>query len=107
MSHAAGVNGFIFKPCIRAANNTTAGRIEGFVADSALAPVASAKIALLRDSVIATAIADTLGHYAFLGVPAGSYSMFATKENYDTAYASSVRVVEGNRTVKDFIISGN
>ena len=34
MSHSAGVNGFIFKPVIKAINNSTAGRIEGVVTDT-------------------------------------------------------------------------
>ena len=104
MQHAAGVNGFIFKPVIKATNNSLAGRIEGFVTDTSLLKVANARVWIQQDTIIATAFADTLGHYAFIGVPAGTYSMFATKENYDTAAAEGINVVSANRTVQEFIL---
>ncbi|NMC41941.1 MAG: DUF4382 domain-containing protein [Bacteroidales bacterium] len=34
LNHHMGVNGFIFKPVIRAVNNSSAGRVEGFVSDT-------------------------------------------------------------------------
>lgn len=106
LTHAAGVNGFIFKPCIRATNNSTAGRIEGLVTDTLNAKIKEAKLWVKKDTVIATAYSDTLGHYAFIGVPAGSYSVYATKENYDTVSYSNVNVIAGNRTIKDFVLPG-
>lgn len=105
MNHAAGVNGFIFKPCIRATNNTTAGRIEGFVKDTAMFKIINAKVWVQQDTVITTAFTDTLGHYAFIGIPAGTYSMFATMENYDTAGVSGIKVIKGNKTIQDFILT--
>jgi hypothetical protein len=105
LAHSAGVNGFIFKPCIRATNNTTAGRIEGFVRDSALVKVANAKVWVQLDTVVATSFADTLGHYAFIGMPAGTYKMFATQDNFDTASVEGVKVYAGNKTIQDFIIN--
>jgi len=105
LDHSAGVNGFIFKPCIRATNNSTAGRIEGMVKDTSDLNVANAKIWIEQDTVISTAFADTLGHYAFLGIPAGTYSVFATAENYDTVSYSGINVVAGNRTIQNFILT--
>jgi len=105
LRHAAGVNGFIFKPCIRATNNSTAGRIEGFVRDTSMVKVANAKVWVQKDTVIATAFADTLGHYAFIGIPSGTYSMFATQENYDTAAVAGITVYTANRTLQDFILT--
>lgn len=104
MAHAAGVNGFIFKPCIRATNNATSGRIEGFVMDTSSVEVPNARLWIQQDTIIATAFADTLGHYAFIGVPVGTYSIFATKENYDTAAVSGIQVYSANRTVQDLIL---
>ena len=77
-------NGFIFKPCIRAANLTTAGRVEGMVTDTSEVKIKEAKVWIAQDTVMATTFADTLGFYAIIGVPAGTYSIFATKEGYDT-----------------------
>jgi hypothetical protein len=105
MAHSAGVNGFIFKPCIRAINNSTCGRIEGIVTDTSKVIIADAKIWVKQDTIMATAFTDTTGHYAFIGVPSGTYSMFATKENYDTVSFSDIKVVSGNRTLQNFILT--
>ncbi len=104
MAHRAGINGFIFKPCIRATNTSTAGRIDGMVTDTAKISIVNAKVWFSQDTVMATAFTDTLGRYAFIGVPAGTYSVFATKENYDTASAAGVKVIEGNMTIQKFIL---
>jgi hypothetical protein len=104
MAHSAGVNGFIFKPCIRATNNSTAGRIEGQVSDTLKVKIKEAKLWVKKDTVMATAYADTLGHYAFIGIPAGTYSVFATKTGYDTVSYTGVKVFEANRTILNFIL---
>ena len=105
MQHAAGVNGFIFKPCIRATNNSTAGRIEGFVRDSSLMKIINAKVWVQKDTVMASTFTDTSGHYLFIGVPAGTYSMFATQENYDTVGIEDIKVYQANKTIQDFILT--
>ncbi len=104
MAHRAGINGFIFKPCIRATNTSTAGRIEGMVTDTAKMTLVNAKVWVSQDTIMATAYTDTLGRYVFIGVPAGAYSIFATMENYDTTGYSGIQVVEGNKTVQNFIL---
>jgi hypothetical protein len=104
MAHSAGVNGFIFKPCIRATNSSTAGRIEGMVKDTAMVNIVNAKVWVVKDTIMATTFTDTLGHYAFIGIPAGTYSVFANKENYDTSGYNSINVIKGNKTVQDFIL---
>jgi hypothetical protein len=105
IQHSAGVNGFIFKPCIRAINNSTAGRIEGFVRDTSLVKVVNAKVWVQKDTIMSTTFTDTLGHYAFIGIPADTYSIFATQENYDTAMVDGIKVYYGNKTVQDFILT--
>ena len=105
LDHSAGVNGFIFKPCIRATNNSTAGRIEGMVTDTLKVKIKLAKLWVKQDTIMATAYTDTLGHYAFIGVPAGTYSIFATKESYDTVSYAGIKVIEGNRTIRNFALT--
>ena len=105
LNHTAGINGFIFKPVIRAINCSTAGRIEGMVTDAAKVKIKNASVWVKQDTVVATTIGDTLGHYAIIGLPAGTYSVFAAKENYDTVGFNGVKVVEGNRTVQNFILT--
>ena len=100
-----GINGFIFKPVIRAVNNTTAGRIAGMVTDTSKVKLANAEVWVKQDTILAKAFTDTLGHYAFLGVPAGTYSLFATKQDYDTVSFTGVKVIEGNLTIKDFVLT--
>lgn len=100
----AGINGFIFKPVIRAVNNTTTGRIEGIVTDTVQAPINEAEIWLEQDTVVSTTFSDASGNYAFIGVPAGTYSLSAVKDDYDTVKYSGVKVTEGNRTIRDFIL---
>jgi len=100
-----GINGFIFKPVIRAVNNTTAGRIIGMVTDTSKVKIKNAQVWVKQDTIIAKSFTDTLGHYGLIGLPAGKYSVFATKENYDTVGYSDVNVVAGNLTIKDFMLT--
>jgi len=104
-SNPRGINGFVFKPVIRAVNNSVAGRIEGMVSDTSDAKLANAQVWVKQDTVITESYTDSLGHYAFIGIPAGSYSVFATKESYDTVSYSEVNVVAGNRTIKNFVLT--
>jgi hypothetical protein len=102
---SAGINGFIFKPSVRAVNLTYAGRIDGFVTDTAKNVISNAKVWLVQDSVLATAFSDTTGFYSIIGVPSGTYSLYAYRENYDTARINSILVLPGNRTVQNLILT--
>jgi hypothetical protein len=104
MESPAGIKGFTFKPVIRAVNNSIAGRLEGSVTDTAKVKIKEAIIWVKQDTIVASAIADTLGHYAIIGLPAGTYSVLAAKENYDTVKVDGVKIVEGNRTILNFIL---
>jgi hypothetical protein len=55
-----------------------------------------------KDTVLATAFTDTLGYYAILGVPSGTWSVAATKAGYDTVRYDGVSVIAGNKTVQNF-----
>ena len=106
MEHAAGVNGFIFKPVIRATNNSTAGRIEGFVTDNSTEKIPGAKVWIEKDSeVIVETFTDESGHYAFIGLPAGTYSVSATAEEYNTVRVESIVVYPGNKVIQDFTLT--
>jgi uncharacterized repeat protein (TIGR02059 family) len=100
-------NGFIFKPVMRATNTSTAGSIEGFVKDNSQDNVGieNVTVSYQKDAVTqVTTTTDASGHYAFAGVPAGSYSMSATKENYNSASAEGVVVYAGTEVTQDFIL---
>lgn len=98
-------NGFIFEPVIRAANLTTAGRIAGLVSDTSKVVVPDAKVWVMQDTLVATTFSDVTGYYALIGLNAGTYSVFATKEGYDTVSFEGVSVTGGNRTVRDLILT--
>ncbi|MBG0859004.1 MAG: DUF4382 domain-containing protein [Bacteroidales bacterium] len=98
-------NGFIFKPVIRAVNASTAGRIAGMVTDTAKVKIKSPIVWVKQDTVVATTVGDTLGHYAIIGLPAGTYSIFATKENYDTVSFAGVKITAGNLTIQNFVLT--
>lgn len=95
-------NGFIFKPVIRAASMAKAGCVRGLVTDTAGLKITEASVWIEKDTVLATAFTDTLGFYAIIGVPAGEYSVSATKEGYDTVRFDGVDIIAGNKTVLDF-----
>ncbi|MCK5839076.1 MAG: DUF4382 domain-containing protein [Bacteroidales bacterium] len=101
----AGIKGFNFKPVIRAVNNSTAGTVQGVVSDTSDVLLANAEVWVEADTVVATAYSDTTGFYAMLGIPEGFYSLYATKENYDTVMYSDVEIVAANSTIKDFELS--
>lgn len=105
MNSPAGIKGFHFKPVIRAVNNSVAGRLEGKVTDKSGVKVKEASIIVKQDTVVATAVADTMGYYAILGLPSGVYSVIAAKENYDTLKVEDVIITSGNRKVLDLVLN--
>lgn len=98
----AGIRGFILKPVIRVVNISTAGRVEGIVSDKSENKLKDAAVWLKQDTVITTAYTDSLGKYAIIGVPEGTYSLFSTKSGYDTVHYEGVKIYAGNKTVKNF-----
>lgn len=100
----AGIKGFNFKPVIRAVNNTTAGTVEGLVTNSDTA-LHNASVWIALDTVVSSAFTDTVGYYALPGIPAGSYSMSATLEGFDTVTFEGVEIIEGNLTIQDFTLT--
>ena len=101
----AGIKGFNFKPVIRAVNITTAGSVEGLVTDDASVLLEEATVWLIQDTDTITTASTEEGYYAMLGIPAGLYTMSATKEGFDTINVEGVEIVAGNLTVQDFTLT--
>lgn len=101
----SGINGFIFKPVIRAVNLSTAGRIEGLVTDTAKVNLPNTQVWVAQDTIVSTAYTDDSGYYAFIGIPSGTYSLYATKENYDTVSYADINVIAGNKTIQNFMLT--
>lgn len=101
----AGIKGFIFKPVIRAVNNSTAGRLEGLVTDNEKVIIEGASIVIKQDGTdVATAITGTDGRYVAMGLPSGTYSVAASKENFETVTIDDVKITAGNKTVLSFVL---
>lgn len=100
-------NGFIFKPTIKAINNSTQGRVVGVVTDNSLQKnlLENVTVSLINPGEdTLTALTDTTGHYLIMGIPGGTYSMSASKENYVTANVGGVVVVAGNKVTQNFTL---
>jgi len=98
------VNGFIFKPVVRAVANvqTTTGQIEGTVSDTTDALLQDALLTLLsgEDTVI-TAITDSVGFYAMIGIAPGDFTLVCVKDDFEEQ-EKEVTVQKGVVTEQDF-----
>lgn len=98
MHSPSGIKGFIFKPVIRAANNATAGRLEGTVRDAEGVTLKDVNIDIKQgDEVVSSAITDDNGNFAILGLPCGTYSVSASKEGFKTLEIEKIIIIKGNR----------
>ena len=103
----AGISGFNFKPVIRAANISTSGSIEGNVLDSDSNDLEGASIWIEDNGNTYTASSDNQGYYMLPYIPAGTYTVNATKDDtppYDTVYVENVEVIAGNLIQLDDIV---
>jgi hypothetical protein len=99
----AGINGFIFKPVIRAVNVSTAGRITGTVTDKITTnPLEDAEVWVEKDAVAyAPTHSDVNGNYQLIGVLEGQYTLSAKMEGYDQVVIENVDVKVSNETKVD------
>jgi len=100
----AGIKGFHFQPVLRAVNNTIAGRLAGMVKNDSAKVMENAKVWLKKDTVLSSAFTKADGSYVLIGIPAGTYSAFATKTGYDTVTVSNVKIITGNLTTLNFTL---
>lgn len=96
-----GINGFHFKPVIRAVNVSSAGRILGIVSDTSSAVIANASVWVEQDTVVSTTFCDSSGYYSLIGLPAGLYSLNVSKVGYSTTTIDDIIVFSGNQTEMD------
>jgi hypothetical protein len=98
----SGINGFNFRPTIKAANLSTAGRIQGVVTDSLDVAASGATVSIFAaDTLNTTAIADENGAYAVLGLTAGTYDVTVEYSEYQPLTVEAVDVVAANATTVD------
>lgn len=95
------INGFLFKPVIRATNASTVGSLAGSTTDTSAVAIANARVWVEQDTVVANSYSDASGSYAILGLSAGAYAANATATGYDTV-SVSVDIGAGSQTSASF-----
>jgi len=106
MSNPSDFNGFIFKPVLRAANLTKAGKIAGTVADSLGQSFPDVSVWVEQaDTAVTSTFTNSAGDYALIGLSEGAYALRAVAADFDTMTVDpNVEVVAGEVTTVDFQI---
>lgn len=102
----AGINGFNFKPVIKASNISFAGTLTGLVSttqDEEVIGLEGATVSVFAaDTLNTTTFTDETGNYMILGLLEGSYDVMVELEGYETQTAEEVTIMAGNKIIKDF-----
>lgn len=104
-STPAGINGFIFKPVIRAVNLSEAGTIYGSVTDNDGNILANSHVWVEQDSVVSSTYTEADGSYRIIGLPSGIYTVYAEFNGFTTASIEDVNVGASTETKVDFELS--
>jgi hypothetical protein len=104
----AGVNGFNFKPVIKASNMSTAGTLSGNIGtmegESILALEGAQISVFAADTLNTASFTDVDGNYAILGLKAGMYEVVAELDGYLASDTLEVQIDAANVTTQDFIL---
>lgn len=101
-STPAGINGFNFKPTIKASNLSISGELRGIVTDSLSAVVDGALVSVFAaDTLNTSALTNESGEYAVLGLTAGTYNITVEYSDYQPATFEDISIVAGNATTQD------
>lgn len=104
----SGINGFNFKPVIKASNMTIAGTLSGLVStmmDGEIIGLENATVSVFETGTsepIITAPTDENGNYTVMGLNAGSYDVMVELEEYESQTVEEVTIVAGNKIIQDF-----
>jgi len=101
----AGIKGFIFKPVIRAVVEEATGSIEGHVSVGDTLAVGNATVEFYEmDSLITSALTDSTGFYAAVGLPLGEYDLKVMAEGYVDNEVLDVAVTSDATKVVDILL---
>ncbi|WP_318308710.1 DUF4382 domain-containing protein [Flagellimonas crocea] len=104
----AGINGFNFKPVIKASNLSTAGTLAGNVStveeEMAIALEGVQISVFAADTLNTTSFTDVDGNYAILGLDAGFYEVVAELDGYLASDTLDVEINAANITTQDFTL---
>jgi hypothetical protein len=100
-----GIKGFMFKPVVRAVNNSLTGSIQGTVSNGEEKTIENAMVTLFsQNDTITSAITDSKGYYAIIGVPEGLYEIECNHEDYTKTDLNDIEVISGEKKRKDFVL---
>lgn len=104
--NASNINGFIFKPVIKATNNSIAGTLSGKVTSlQQEMPIAleGAQISVFAaDTLNTTTFTDASGMYTVMGLTAGSYDVITELQGYEPQTVEDVIIIAANKTEQGF-----
>lgn len=104
----AGINGFNFKPVIKASNLSTAGTLAGnasTVEEEMSVALEGVQISVFAaDTLNTTSFTDVDGNYAILGLDAGFYEVVAELDGYLASDTLDVQIDAANITTQDFVL---
>ncbi|WP_047414950.1 DUF4382 domain-containing protein [Cellulophaga sp. Hel_I_12] len=102
----ANINGFNFKPVIKASNLSTAGTLMGIITEKkgdVLVGLEGAQVAVfIADTLNTTTFSGVDGGYMIMGLNAGSYTVAVEKEAYKAQTIEEIQIIAANKTVQDF-----
>lgn len=100
------INGFNFKPVIKASNMSTTGTLMGEITEIKEGDsigVEGVQVAVIvADTVNTTTFSDSDGGYMIMGLDAVSYTVVVEKEGYIMQSADDVKINIANKTIQDF-----
>ena len=107
----ADINGFNFKPVIKASNLTTAGSLAGMVTsiqEETAVGMEGAQVSIFAaDTLNTTTFTDETGAYMVMGLLSGDYDVTVDLEGYDVQSAEDIEIVAGNKTLQDFELNNS
>ena len=103
----SGINGFNFKPVIKACNISFAGSVSGMVStmiDGEIIGLEDATVSVFETGSLDPIMAptDENGNYTVMGLNAGSYDVMVELDGYETQIIEEVTIVAGNTIIQDF-----
>ena len=109
IKNISGINGFNFKPVIKASNMSFAGTLTGLVStmmEGEIIGLENATVSVFETGTtvdpIMTAPTDENGNYTVMGLNAGSYDVMVELEGYKSQIVEEVTIVAGNKIIQDF-----
>ncbi|WP_321289728.1 DUF4382 domain-containing protein, partial [uncultured Sunxiuqinia sp.] len=102
-----GIKGFIFKPVIRAVvQENYTGSISGYVSVGDTVAVGNATVEFYQiDSLITSALTDTTGYFAAIGLPTADYEIKCIAEGYEEFETSEIIVIANDTTSVDILLT--